>query len=69
MCVIAVCGVQCLVAGCRRSGAGQQAIRPGRVMFLQHPSSWTHSRLLATDPRQPTTKHCTPQAAITHIYS
>jgi hypothetical protein len=30
MCVITAHGVQCLVAGCRRSGAGQQAVRPGR---------------------------------------
>jgi len=28
MCVIAAYGVQCLVAGCRKSGAGQQAMRP-----------------------------------------
>ena len=39
MCVIAAYGVQCLVAGCRGSGAGQQAVRPGRGMlhFVQHP--------------------------------
>ena len=28
MCAIAAYGVQCLVVGCRRSGAGQQAMRP-----------------------------------------
>ena len=33
MCVITAYGVQCLVAGCRRSGAGQQAIRTGRGML------------------------------------
>jgi len=33
MCVITAYGVQCLVAGCRRSGAGQQAILPGSVIF------------------------------------
>ena len=33
MCVIAACGVQCLVAGCRGSSAGQQAMRPGRGML------------------------------------
>ena len=30
MCVITAYGVQCLVAGCRRSGAEQQAVSPGR---------------------------------------
>jgi hypothetical protein len=52
MCVIAGYGVQCLVAGCRGSGAGQQGVRPGRGMLhdsvVQHPSSWTHSLLLCT---------------------
>ena len=51
MCVIAAYGVHCLVAGCRGSGAGQQAVRPGRGMLhdsLQHPSSWTDSLLLCT---------------------
>ena len=40
MCVIAAYGVQCLVAGCRGSGAGQQGVRLGRGMlhFVQHPS-------------------------------
>ena len=33
MCVIAACGVQCLVAGCQGSGAGQQGVRPGRGML------------------------------------
>jgi hypothetical protein len=33
MCVITAYGVQCLVAGCRRSGAGQQAVSPGRGML------------------------------------
>ena len=28
MCVISAYGVQCLVAGCRGSGAEQQAVRP-----------------------------------------
>jgi len=43
MCVIAAYGVQCLFAGCRGSGAGQQATRSGRGMLheVQHPSSWT----------------------------
>ena len=37
-CVIAAYGVQCLVAGCRGSGAGQQGVRPGWGMLLeQHP--------------------------------
>jgi hypothetical protein len=30
MCVITAYGVQCLVAGCRGSGAGQQAVSPER---------------------------------------
>ena len=30
MCVIAAYGVQCVVPGCRGSGAGQQAMCPGR---------------------------------------
>ena len=32
MCVTTAYGVQCLVAGCRGSGAGQQAMCPGRGM-------------------------------------
>ena len=30
ICVITAYGVQCLVAGCRGSGSGQQAVSPGR---------------------------------------
>ena len=30
MCVITAYGVQCLVAGCRGSGTGKQAVCPGR---------------------------------------
>ena len=33
MCVIAAYGVQCFVAGCRGSGAEQQAVRPERGML------------------------------------
>ena len=33
MYAIAAYGVQCLVAGCRGSGAGQQGVRPGRGML------------------------------------
>ena len=33
MCVIIAYGVQCLVAGCQGSGAGQQAMRSGRGML------------------------------------
>ena len=33
MCVITACGVQCLVTGCRGSGAEQQAVSPGRGML------------------------------------
>ena len=52
MCVITAYGVQSLVAGCRGSGAGQQAVNPGRRMLhdgvVQHPSFWTHSLLPCT---------------------
>ena len=46
-----------LVAGCRRSGTGQQAMRPERGMLhdVQHPSFWTHSLLSWTWP--PTTSN------------
>ena len=39
MCVITAYGLQCLVAGCRGSGTGQQAVRPERGMLhvVQHP--------------------------------
>jgi hypothetical protein len=54
-------GVQCLAAGCRGSGAEEQAMCSGRGMLhVQHPSAWTHSLLPAPDPRQPGTKNCTP---------
>ena len=33
MCVIVTYGVQCLVVGCRGSGAGEQAVRPGKGML------------------------------------
>ena len=33
MCVIAVYGVQCLSAGCRRAGTGQQGVPAGRGML------------------------------------
>jgi len=33
MCVITAYSVQCLVAGCRGSGAGQQGVRPERGML------------------------------------
>jgi hypothetical protein len=33
MCVITAYGVKCLVAGCRGSGADQQAMCPGRGML------------------------------------
>ena len=37
MCVIVADGVQCLIAGCRGSGAGQQGVRPGRGMLHEVP--------------------------------
>jgi hypothetical protein len=59
MCVITVCGVQCLVAGCRGSGAGQQAMRPGRGMLhvscnIPHPGRTACCP--APDLRPPATK-------------
>jgi hypothetical protein len=59
MCVITAYGVQCLVACCRGSGAGQPAMRFGRGMLrvAQHPSSWIHSLLSWTWP--PTTSNQT----------
>ena len=50
MCVITAYGVQCLVAGCRGSGADQQSMLLGRGMLqdVQRPSSWTHSLLPCT---------------------
>ena len=38
MCVITAYGAQCLVVGCRRSGAGQQGVRSGRGML--HDVQW-----------------------------
>ena len=66
MCVITAYGVQCLVTGCRGSGAEQHAMRPEegccttRARVGQQPCSWTHNLLPAPDLRQPVTKHCTP---------
>ena len=61
MCVIAAYGVQCLVVGCRGSGAGQQAMRPGRGM-LHDCNILLPGRVACCsvpDPRQPATKHST----------
>jgi len=46
MCVITAYGVQSLVAGCRRLGAGQQAMRPGRGMLhdVQQQNTAHHRR-------------------------
>ena len=46
MCVITADGMQCLVEGCRGSGAGQQAMRPGREML--HDDSGATSLFLDT---------------------
>jgi len=47
MCVITAYVAQCLVAGCRGSGAGQQAMHPGRGMFMDKNffflCSWFHA--------------------------
>ena len=45
MCVIAAYGGQCLVAGCRGSGAEQQGVRPGRGMLHDCSRLWTVPRL------------------------
>jgi hypothetical protein len=64
MCVITAYGVQCLVAGCRGSGAGLQATRPGRGML--HDFSRAASLFLDVQPavlnltpdnQQPSTAH------------
>jgi hypothetical protein len=54
-CVTTAYGVQCLVAGCRRSGAGQQAVRPGRGML--HDLRRAASLFLDS---QPAALHLTP---------
>ena len=48
MCVITAYGVQCLVAGCRGSGAEQQAMCPGSGMLhdIVVASSWFFSSTL-----------------------
>ena len=48
MYVIAAYGVQCLVAGCRGSGAGQQAMCPGIGMLHDCESSRATSYFLDT---------------------
>ena len=48
MYAIAAYGVQCLAAGCRRSGAGQQGVRPGRTPSCPAPDP---------DSQQPSTAH------------
>ena len=51
MCAITANGMQCLFAGCRRSGTGQQAVRHGRKACCpapdpdnQQPSTAYHRR-------------------------
>ena len=48
MCVIIAYGVQCLVAGCRRSSAEQQAVHPGRGIL--HDCSRATSLCLDAQP-------------------
>jgi hypothetical protein len=48
MYAIAAYGVQCLAAGCRTSGAGQQGVRPGRGML--HDYSHAASLFLDAHP-------------------
>ena len=64
MCFITAYGVQCLVAGCRRSGAEQQAMRPeigmlrdcsrATSLFLNAQPAALH---LTPDNQQPSTAH------------
>jgi hypothetical protein len=42
MYAITACGVQCLAAGCRGSGAEQQGVRPGRGMLHDAVVQQTH---------------------------
>ena len=64
MCVITAYGVQCLVAGCRGSGAGQQGVRPGRGMLHDYsyniPLPGCTACCPVPDLQQPATKYCTP---------
>ena len=64
MCVITSYGVQFLVAGCRGSGVGQQALRPARgcctTVSCSIPLPGRTACCSAPDLRQPATKHCTP---------
>ena len=62
MCVTTAYGVQCLVAGCRGSDAGQQAVRPGREMLhdsVVHFLDALHAAL-HLNPDNQQTKHRTP---------
>ena len=49
ICVTTACGVQCLVAGCRGSGAEQQALCPGRAMSHDSVVQHLHSLFLVRD--------------------
>jgi hypothetical protein len=61
MCVVTAHGVQCLVTGCRGSGAGQQAVSPGKWMLHDSASLFLDSQPaalhLTTDNQQPSTAH------------
>ena len=56
-----------LVAGCWKSDARQQAVSLGRWQSCSITLPELTVCCPASDPRQPVTKHCTPQAVITHI--
>jgi hypothetical protein len=62
MCVITAYGVQCLVARCRGSGAGHQAVSPGRGgdAAASPPLPGLTACCAVPDPRQRATKNCTP---------
>ena len=66
VCVIAACGVQCLVAGCRRSGAGSRVCVQEEGCCTTHDVSraislyldaWPAALHLTPDNQQPSTAH------------
>ena len=62
MCFITAYGVQCLVAGCQGSGAGQQAMRkrdvaPLSSCYIPLPGLTACCPALTPDNQQPSTAH------------
>jgi hypothetical protein len=71
MYAIAAYGVQCLAAGCRGQVQGSrvcvQEVGCCTTASCSIPLPGRTPGRPAPDPRQPTAKHCTPQAAIAYI--